>query len=216
MNRWLPILLLPALLVPAARAYDDNDFHTWIDVYAVRKIDARWSLRAEEELKFGDDSSDFYYRHTDAGASWKAGDRLLLGLNYRYIDEKKDAGWEHEDRPHANVTLKRELPGFRLEDRNRLEFRMRDGAEDSLRYRNRVLILCPATLLGRALTPYVSEEAFIDTDRGDFNQFRTAAGVRMKLGASLEADLYYLWMTTEKSTDWTDTNFLGVSVGCVL
>lgn len=42
----------PALrAVPAPRAYDDGDFQSWYDFYAVKKVNDKVAVRVEEELQ---------------------------------------------------------------------------------------------------------------------------------------------------------------------
>lgn len=211
MKRLLPLLLLPVLLAPAVRADGDNDFQTWLDISATKAVHERWTVRVEEEVWLGDDSSRAIYYHTDMGAAWKANEHLTCGLYYRSVESRTGDEWKHEDRPHADFIFKGTRAGVQAQNRARFEYRIRDNVNDIMRYRNRLLVLYPTTLLGTKITPYVSEEAFIDTDRGDFNQFRTATGLKKKFGASLESDLYYLWMATEKSTDWSNAHVLGLA-----
>ena len=209
----LPLLLPLLLLAPAAQAYEDGDFQTWFDFYAVKKVNEQWSARVEEELQFGDNSSDFYYYHTDISAIYKALPYLQFALAYRHVDTKKNGEWSYEDRPHFNITFKGKTGGLAIEDRSRFEWRDRPDVNNYMRYRNKLSFLYPVTVSGISFTPYSFVEAFIDTDTADFNQFYTAFGVKKKFGSSYEGDLYYLWQTQEKSTDWTDTHYLGVAVG---
>lgn len=206
-------LILPLLAAPLAQAYDDGDFQTWWDFYVVKKINDQWSARVEQELLFGDDSSDFYYYHTDYSALYRVFPYLQLALAYRHIDTKKNGEWSYENRPHVNVTFKGKLDRWQIEDRSRFEWRDRPGVNNFMRYRNKLTVARPLTVNGFSFTPYTFVEAFIDTDTADFNQFYTAAGVKKKFGNGFEGDLYYLWQTTEKSTDWTDTHYLGTAVG---
>lgn len=210
------LLLLPLFTcAPLAQAYDDGDFQSWLDFYVVKKVNDRVSLRVEEELQFGDDSSDFYYYHTDFSVSYKLFPYLSFALAYRHIDTKKNGEWSYEDRPHANITWKGVLGGLQIEDRNRFEWRDRPGVNNFMRNRNKLTFLYPVTVGAFTFTPYTFVESFIDTDTADFNQFYTAAGVKKKFGHGFEGDLYYLWQTTEKNTDWTDTHYLGAAVGYV-
>lgn len=209
---------LAALLPAALFAYDDGDLHNWTDLYVINKFNDQFAVRVEEELKFGDDMSDFYYYHTDVGLIFRANPHVDLTLNYRHSDEKKDRGaeWVEETRPHGNVIFRHQAGAFQLEQRNRFEFRIRDHRDDIWRYRGRILVAHPLHVGAFECTPYVSEEAFIDTDLGDFNQFRTAAGVKKKLGAHVQADVFYLWQAVESSTEWTDTHFAGLALGYLL
>ncbi len=112
-----------------------------------------------------------------------------------------------------DFVLKNALGGLNLQNRARFEYRIRQNVDDFIRYRHRLQLQHPIQPLGVALTPYLSEELFIDTDQGDFNEFRTAAGLKKKFGASFEGDLYYLWQTVDKKSEWLDAHILGMAGG---
>lgn len=210
-KRLLALFLLPVLLAPLARAVEDNDFQTWLDASVAKAINDRWTVRLEQELWMADDSSRTIYTHTDLGAAWKANDHLICGLYYRSVESRSGEDWKHEDRPHLDFVFKGAHAGVQAQNRARFEYRIRNNVDEVMRFRDRVMVLYPTTLLGAKVTPYISEEAFIDTDQGDFNQFRTATGLKKKFGTSFEGDLYYLWQAVEASTDWTDAHILGLA-----
>lgn len=208
--------LVLAALAGAALAARGDDVENWTDLYLEHKLDDRWSVRLEEEVRWRDDVSDFYYYHTDLGLTWKARPWLDLNANIRHTDQKNGRGvWGEEERPHGAVTFKGTAAGFQIENRNRVEYRIRPERNDIVRYRNRLQVSRHVTFGAVAFDPYVSEEALIDTDMGDFNQFRSIAGLKAKLTKALRGDLYYAWIATESSTDWTDTHVIGLRLGCV-
>lgn len=210
-TRLLPLLLLPALFAPAAQAFDDGDFQTWLTLSASHKVNTNWTIRVEEEMYFGDDSSERFYYHTDVGAARKVNEVLSVGLYYRLVQSEKENSWLHEDRPHLDFVFKNVLGDVNVQNRARFEYRIRENMDEVLRYRHRLQLQLPVKPMGVAMTPYVSEELFIDSDQGDFNEFRTSTGLKKKISAAFEGDLYYLWQTVDKNTFWQDAHILGLA-----
>ena len=103
------------------------------------------------------------------------------------------------------------LGDVNVQNRARFEYRIRENMDEVLRYRHRLQLQLPVKPMGVAMTPYVSEELFIDSDQGDFNEFRTSTGLKKKISAAFEGDLYYLWQTVDKNTFWQDAHILGLA-----
>ena len=84
-------LLALALVIMGSKtslAFDDGDFQYWNTESASVKINDHWKFNIEEEFRFGDDASDFYYQHSDIGFSYSGlADWLDVGLNYRAVLE---------------------------------------------------------------------------------------------------------------------------------
>jgi hypothetical protein len=204
--------LLTVLAAPAAPAYTDGDWQFWttdgVDVQLNKTVKAR----LETELYFGDDMSDFYYWHLDAGIAAALTPWFEAGINYRYLQEKKKGEWMEENRPHVNGTLLWKLGPLSFSARNRLEYRMREGADDSWRYRNRLRLSPKAKWGPWQIQPYVDDEVFYDFDAGEWNQNRASAGLTGKLTKGLKADIYYMLQSTKKTDDWLETNILGVNL----
>ena len=55
------------IMAGRAEAFDDGDFQVWNTDSVSWKINDKWSAKIEEEFKFGDNATDFYYHHTDIG-----------------------------------------------------------------------------------------------------------------------------------------------------
>ena len=100
----------------------------------IYKINKDWKIKIEEEFRFGDSIGEFYYHHTDGGLSSRLKYWFYIGLNYRQIYEKKNGEWKEENRPHINGTFKWKWQEFKLENRNRFEYRIREEKKDVWRY----------------------------------------------------------------------------------
>ena len=79
-------------------AVDSNGFQCWQTNAGSWKANEYWALTAEDEFRIGE---QLVYNHVDVGiVFYGLADWLDLSFNYRYVDEKKSNGWNHENRPH--------------------------------------------------------------------------------------------------------------------
>lgn len=195
-----------------AFAYGDGDWQLWITGDMEGKPSEKWKVKVEEEFRYGSNLKEFYYQHTDCGLTRKLTDWFNLGLNYRQIYEKKEGVWQQENRPHINGTFKWKWLDFEFEDRNRFEYRIREGKKSSWRYRNRLALGFPVKLTKLDIQPYLADEIFVDFDEGELNRNRFYVGFKAKLIKYLKADIFYLHQMSKKSGDWTQYNVIGAKL----
>jgi len=214
--RLLRILLSLALIIITSKdsfAFDDGDFQYWNTESASWKVANDWKASIEEEFKFGDGAGDFYYQHTDIGFTYSGfSDWLDIGLNYRGALEEKSGDWKYENRPHLNATLKTNLSNFKLSNRSRLEFRIRQSSEDKPRYRNKSTIKLPIKFSKWELQPYIADEIFIDFDSAELSRNRVYAGFGGTIAKNLKVEIYYLFQSSKSSGVWKDINVLGTKL----
>jgi hypothetical protein len=207
--------LLSIQLTPDAFAYDNGDWQYWNTESIEGNINEKWKIKLEEEFRFGDEAGEFYYHHSDLGLSYKCYEWLKLGLNYRQVYEKKNRDWKQENRPHLNGTVKWALADFKFTDRSRLEYRIREGKDDALRYRNKLTIKFPFKWTKFNIQPYLADEVFVDFDQGELNRNRLYVGTGCKLIKYLKADVFYLWQSSKSSDSWVDYNIVGTKLNIV-
>ena len=207
------IVAMMLLLTKACFAFEDGDFQYWSTASLAYKIRKNWKIKVEEELRFGDSVSDFYYEHTDAGITYSGiAEWIDLGMNYRLVFEEKKGDWKYENRPHGNVTLKYTLEGFKLSDRNRLEYRDKEDSKDGWRYRNKFTVKYPITVEKFEFSPYVADEIFMDFIEEKLNRNRLYAGIDFKILKNLKVDVFYLWQISEKDGNWKSYNVVGTKL----
>jgi hypothetical protein len=147
------ILLLNFIQVTAAA---ENDWEFW-NVYSVRwNVKEKWRATLGTEFKFDDDMSNHYYSHADAGIDGRLAKWFSLGINYRYIDEDSSSGWLTEHRPYVTGTFLWDWGKMRLSNRNRLEYRDREGRSNTWRYRNRTQAILPQQWTNFKIQPFLS------------------------------------------------------------
>lgn len=210
-RRLLPLLVLVTTGL-SAYAYDDGDWQFWNTDGVEYKLSDKVKLSADAEVYFGDDMTDFYYWHVQPGACVTIAPWLEAGVNYRYLEEKKNGEWMTENRPAMFGTLIQKIAGFSISDRNMLEYRSREDTDDTWRYRNKLRVVAPLKLTKFEIQPYVDEEIYVDLDDKELNQNRASAGLASKPLKNLKADVYYMKKMDWKNGDWLETNILGLSL----
>ena len=196
-----------------AFAFDDGDFQYWNTESVSWQVKDNWKIKLEEEFRFGDNAGDFYYQHSDFGLTYSGlADWFNAGINYRLLFEEKNSVWKQENRPHLNATIKWKWLDMGFSNRARFEYRDKEDSKDTWRYRNKFAIKMPWKVTEFEIQPYIADEIFYDFDADKLNRNRLYSGIGFKISKNLNADIFYLWESTEKSDKWNDYHILGVKL----
>jgi hypothetical protein len=198
-------------------AYDSGDFQYWNTNESEWKAAKDWKLSVGEDLRWGDGASELYYTHTDMGLTYSGMAKWLdIRAGYRLAFTKDKKEWKYENRPNFTATLKYDVLGFKLSDRNRIEYRDIEDKKHSWRYRNRLQVKYPFTFDKVVLAPYMADEIFLDcSNRGELTRNRLYSGIELGMFKHIVVDIYYLWQTSKGKSGWTDYNILGTKVKIV-
>jgi len=212
-RRAILLLLALSLCGATAGAYDNDDFQYWNNESAAWKLNEDWVFTAEEEFRFGDDAHDFYYQHTDWGLKYSGLTEWLdVGINYRGVFEESKSDWTYENRPHLNLTVKMRSQGFTLSNRARMEFRIRQSAEDKPRYRHKATLTFPWRWTAWEIQPYLADEAFIDFEGTEFTRNRIYSGFSSRITKNLRCDIFYMLQHSKASANWNRSHVLGTAL----
>ena len=213
MKKSLCIIAALVAMSVNAYAYDNGDFQIWNTDYQDIKVKKDVKLSMEQEFRFGENASEFYYQHYDWGVVFGFAKMLDLALGYRLTLEKFKHKWRTEDQPNVNATLKFDLWKFKIDDRNRIEYRHFRFKEDSVRYRNKFGIKLPLDILKMNVAPYASDEIFISSDSTGFSENRFSSGIEFGLTKYVKADIYYMFKSNRiKDDKWNSANVLGTKI----
>ncbi|MFH1457964.1 MAG: DUF2490 domain-containing protein [Candidatus Omnitrophota bacterium] len=192
-----------------AYAYDDADFQVWSTFGEEVKISQDLKVALEEEFRWGDNASDFYYRHYDIGLSYNLKEWLGLGGGYRHILNRVGGDFKVENEPYLTAALSWDLAGFKCDDRSRLEYQHFDYQADAWRYRNKLTLKLPWKFTESEIQPYLADEIFLNFQNETFNRNRFYAGLGMNLTKDLKAEIYYLLQSSKSQNKWTDIHAFG-------
>lgn len=194
-------------------AFDDGDFQFWNSESLSWKVDENYNLGLEEEFRYGDNASNFYYQHSDLSLTYSGfADWLDTTVGYRQIFEEKNSDWKQENRPHLGATASWMWGELALSNRARIEYRNREDAENLWQYRNKLTIKLPVKFTSYEIQPYIADEIFYDFDEETLGRNRAYVGFSLKLLKNLKAEIYYLLQSSEKGKDWTEYNVLGTKL----
>lgn len=207
---FLPVFLFAALPAVFASTFKDGDAGFWIRTDAEKKLDSKWKMSLGEEIRFREHAG-MTYEDTHVGVSWQACKYLLTGAEYLHVRQTRQKGnkdiWFWESRPRIYVTPQWTIRGWKLEDRNMLEFRFKEDVRDSLRYRQQVSVTAPWKWTRFEIQPYFFNELFFETHRKGLTENRLFGGVKMHLWKPFYATTGYMRQTQKNSArDWLDSN----------
>jgi len=137
-----------------------------------------------------------------------------LSANYRQVFQKKNKKWNTEYGPHINGTVKAKWNDLVFKDRNRFEYRIKENADNSWRYRNKLSMDLPFKWTKLNIQPYVADEIFYDFNENRLNRNRAYAGFKILFLENLKGEIYYMYQST-KSSEWKGCNILGTSLKLV-
>ncbi len=214
-------LVIGLVLAIAARAYafDNHDFQVWNTDSEEVKLNKNSKLLFEQEFRWGDNASRFYYQHYDIGYQYSLNKYFSLGGGFRYIKEKKSQGnqlsrFRDESDPYFASFMNYELYNWKLADRVRIEYRYYDYQVNSWRFRNKFDIKSPWKFTRFKIQPLIADEIFFRFNGIDLNENRLYAGFAFALTKNLSGEITYLWKTNKSVNTcvWTDTNVMSAKL----
>ncbi len=214
--RKLSIIIIVLSLFSTVKlyAYDDGDFQVWNTDVEEARLNKDLKLVFEEEFRWANDTSEFYYQHYDVGLAYALNKTWTVGGGYRQIYTRViHQSWRAESDPYLFFTYFGEVAGFKFDDRNRFEYQYYSYQADTGRYRNKLAVKAPWKFTRLEIQPFISEEFFvmIGNDHG-LNQNRLSAGFAFGLTKSLKAEIYYMFLSSKSAGIWKDYNVLGTKV----
>lgn len=211
------IILLSVLLFMASKhafAYDNHDFQVWNTDVEEFKPNKSSKLIFEQEFRWGDNASQFYYQHYDVGYAYILNKYFNFGGGFRYIRELKSGIWRDENEPYFLALAYWKAAGFDFTDRTRIEYRDYDYQTDHWRFRNKLDIKFPCKFTKLEIQPIIADEFFVKLNGTDLNENRLYAGLAFKIINNLRGELTYMWRTqkTVNTSTWIDTNVLSAKL----
>ncbi len=214
--RKINFILIGLTLMMASRvyAYDNDDFQIWNTNVEEVKLNKSSKVTFEEEFRWGDNASDFYYQHYDAGYQYSLTKYLSLGGGYRYIREKKTDKFRPESEPYFAAFTNWKLFDFQFSDRTRIEYRYYTYQTDSWRFRNKLDIKFPWKFTKFEIQPLVADEFFFRFNGIDINENRLYGGIGFTMVKNLKGEVCYMWRATKNPGigTWKDTNVLSMKL----
>lgn len=177
-------------------AYRDGDWQYWNTESVSVKLTGKIGAYVEEEFRFGDDVSEFYYQHSHLQLDFKVTDWFTLAPAYRqvfelYTKSNVEDDWFTEYRTMVNGTVKWKWENWGISDRARISYRMFDIDKGEVwRFRNKLTVKIPWKWTELKITPWAADEIFFEEDQSGIYRNRFYAGIGLKLTERLKGDMF--------------------------
>jgi hypothetical protein len=222
----MALVAVVSLAAASGLAYDDNDGQLWLKAAASGKLDCGAKVSVSEEMKFGDGMSELYDVETGVGVGVSLTDFMSLSLAWKEVLERKVdsadwaddfAAWRVENRPYITMKFYIEPEGWKLEERIRGEYRMKDGSDNYVRLRNRIKIKTPWKMTQYKIRPWTAwelnwEDKSSLSGSDKFDRHRVYAGLGAKVSDHLDCGTYYCCQFDKKSDSWRKYHVWGISL----
>lgn len=188
-----------------------QDFQYWMTESVSFKLSDEFKLSLSKESYFEDDASHGYYDETDLGLIYSGLAQWLdVSLQFKHVLTERNNKWKREERPHLNAFVKFKCADLDFNNRSRIEYRIRQGADDVWRFRDLLTIALPIKWTRFQIQPYVADEVLLDLDTGVWwNENRGYLGFKFKINKYLSGAIYYMGRSLNANRDWTYSNNVG-------
>ena len=188
---WLLMLLFG--IVSSVYAQDD-DFTTWTKFKVNHKIDSRFSVSGDVELRTKDDMNKWDRWGLTVGGDYRAYSFLKLGVAYEtHLCDLGDSGWKFRHRYHLSATASFRYQWLKVSLRERFQQTF-DSGDVETRLRSR-LKLSYAPTKG-IVSPYFSVELYQSLDDAPFwraARMRYRPGIELNLAKRWSLDAFYCY-----------------------
>ena len=204
---WLFVLLF-GMSFPAWAQSDD--FNTWTKFKVNHKIDSRFSVSGDLELRMKDDVSRLDRWGLTVGGSYRPCSFLNLGVGYEtHLRNLGDSDWKLRHRYHISATATFRYQWLKVSLRERFQQTF-DRGDSETRLRSR-LKLSYAPTKG-IVSPYFSVEIYQSLDDTSFwraDRMRYRPGVEIALAKRWSLDAFYCYQYASSQ----GRHIVGIEVG---
>jgi len=156
----------------------------------------RLTFSVNGTLRFGRDASRPVDERIGVSFNYRLNKYVSLSPETLYRGYQPFKGSKSfESQLRFSVILNKNWKRFSLNDRNQIEYRLRNSAKNSVRYKNRLRLNVPINRNGKEIfTPFVSDEPYYDFQAKTWTRNELFAGFGKKFNKSFSADFFYLFV----------------------
>lgn len=192
-----------------AQVNHNGDFQIWEYLSVEKELVNSLSSRLIGVMRWGDDASRFYFAY----GQWQLVYRkkcIEVAPGYRQEYFRPGKIWLDRKNPMLDVTFF--LPGkWRLEDRHRVIYHIREDLPSIFIYRNRLRLTTPEVDACLKLQFFIDDEIFYLEDLG-FAQNRVSVGIFCGASSWVKGRAYYMYRNLKQGNIWTYQNVLAFHV----
>ncbi len=189
-----------------------TDNQLWNETRLVYKLTPQFNLFSAGAFRLTNDFGEFGRASGRFGVGWQPIPSFTLMPSYMYtVDDPASDSSKVESRLCLLASYRIPIKTATLSFSNTTEYRMPEGVPASWRLRPKLEISHPLGPDSLDLSGYVANELFYDEAKNVWTRDRAFAGLKKKLNANTDIELYYcleLTMTGSKP----DLNIVGINV----
>ncbi len=188
------ILFSGTYLTAQTAQQDDEDLQQWNDVQLTVPMTKKFDFFLTGTGRITNNVQRFNEGRVGLGYVWKANKSFSVSPSYLYIRVRNSAlRFRNEHRLVLAASYKFPTKKFGLSHRSQFEFRIRQGQQNSWRYRPslKLELNIPERFIPKAKF-FVNEEPFYVSTTNKFSRNRISAGISKTVNKNLSVDLYYL------------------------
>lgn len=203
------ILLTAILTFSAGAVFSQTDEQAWNETQIIfplikqkdgnGKQVEKLSIYVSSDLRVGRNFRHFVEERAGFGLNYRYNKYLSFTPSYQYVAEQPPTGNKRfESRFGLAAMIENHWKKFALDDRNVIEYRSKNSAPNSFRYRNRPRFIYPVKKDDKVLfSPFAAYEIYYDFRARSILRDEFSAGINRKLNPRFSADFYYLWLTNK-------------------
>lgn len=213
------IVFFIVLIIYAKATYSqDFDLGSWNIINVKYKVNEKWSIFGEAQLRSLKFYKDFHYHEYKGGVSFKANKNVTLTIGAGDYDTYKEGGSflkpknNDEIRLWPQISFTQPIGNFNMEHRYRAEFRFTSNGFRN-RFRYRLGIAYPFGKNKSGFKPYqinLSNEIFFTDKEPYFERNRVLVSVGYRVTKQTTFQLGYLHQFDYKINDETGRDFLQI------
>ena len=175
-------------------AQDDEDVQSWNEVQLTVPMTPKFDFFLMTTVRIGKNLSRLNEGRIGLGYVWKPNKAFSVSPHWIYIQARNTSGrFRVEHRLHLRASYKFPIKSFGLSHRSLFEYRIRQGSQNSWRYRPSLTFEkdIPKKIIPEAKF-FVTEEPFYVSTTKKFSRNRFTVGINKTVNKKLSVDLYYM------------------------
>ena len=144
----------------------------------------------------------FFHKHLDFGFHYPVISTWTLGLKYRTQYRFKENKWNLEQRPQIEILKAINNQKVKLQLRTRMDYRIREGKEDEMRYRSRIQLKSPKSFTFFEITPFISNEFFFAPKTWEYYINWIAFGFDLPNTKFGKPTIFYKYVNSKIDGEW--------------
>lgn len=208
----MKIFFLGVILFIGGSLYGQEGIHNylWNYISVSGKLSQKTELNFSQKLHYSIDDALIDYMQTDIILYYNFTKHFTFGAALRNAYIYSDEKWVAEITPQLYGVYKTSFKDITVNFSNRFDYRTFDTVEKQSRYRNKLTIVSPVSLVKFGLRPYIAEEMFVKLNGDGFYNYRLFGGMYLFNIRFLKVDLFYCYNKYEWNNAWTHQNVGGI------